>query len=102
MVYLLLGCLALFYLLMALRFFTVWLAVFRQDSSVSAEESLGSMVIIVLMTISWPFVVPFAYLELLNTQEKVESLCMTCNQLTTAEEESTQSDSQTTRTTHNS
>lgn len=102
MVYLILGGLSLFYLLMALHFFTVWLAVFRRETSVSSEESLAPIIIIILITIFWPLVVPFAYLELLNAQEKVESLCMTCRQLTTAEEEPTHFDSLKTTTRHNS
>lgn len=88
MVYLLLALLALFYVGMALRFFSVWLAVFRQDTSVSPQEP-GSLMIIVLITIFWPVVVPFAYLELLTAKKTAESFCLTREQLLTIEEEST-------------
>lgn len=86
--YLIVESLALFYLLMALRLFTVWLAAFKRDTSVSPRQLPGAWLIIVVITILWPFVLPFAYLELLNAKAKVDDFCMTCNQILTAREKS--------------
>lgn len=61
-----------FYLLMAAWVLTIWLKFFKQDTSLSSEDRLLSMVILVIATILWPVVVPIAYLELL--QEKIKDL----------------------------
>lgn len=73
MVFMLLSCLALYYVLMALRLFTVWLKLFRRDPSVSQSEVPEHLMILVIITILWPLVVPFAYLELLHAKQTVES-----------------------------
>ena len=54
------------YLLMVRCFFTNWLKVLKKDTSLSSKERLGSLMFLVIISILWPVVVPFAYLELLN------------------------------------
>ena len=71
MVEILLSFSVVIYLLMAIHFFTLWLAVFRRDTSVSPEEELGALMILVIITIFWPLVVPLSYLELLNGRKTV-------------------------------
>lgn len=68
-----LGALILFYLLMALHLFTVWLAVLMRDTSVSPSEKPSHLMILSIITLLWPLVVPFAYLELLNAKNNVKS-----------------------------
>ena len=58
-----------YYLLMASCFLNKWLKLFKQDASMTSEDRLLSRWILVIATISWPIVVPVAYLELLKTQE---------------------------------
>lgn len=65
-----LGCAAVIYLLIALHCLTVWTAVFRRDTSVSQDEELGAIVILVLISILWPIVVPLAYRELFLKAQK--------------------------------
>lgn len=65
------------YLLMAPRFFTRWLKLFKQDSSLSSEDKLLSMAILVIATTLWPVVVPIAYLELLK--EKINNFDVPAN-----------------------
>lgn len=73
MVFLPLGALVLFYLLMALHFFTVWLAVLMRDTSLSPSEKPSHLMILSIITFLWPLVVPLSYLELLNAKNNVKS-----------------------------
>ena len=54
------------YLFMAPFYFISWLKLFNKDTSITSNERLVSMVILVMSTILWPLIVPIAYLELLN------------------------------------
>ena len=54
------------YLFMAPLYFTSWLKLFNNDTTITSNERLVSMVILVMSTILWPLIVPIAYLELLN------------------------------------
>ena len=66
---LLLSSIEVFYLLMALRFFFAWSKFLQRDASLSSRQ--GQLYLrLVIITILWPIIVPFAYLELLS---KVES-----------------------------
>ncbi|MDM9381372.1 hypothetical protein QUB80_11725 [Chlorogloeopsis sp. ULAP01] len=58
------------YLVMTYCFFTNWLEFFRQDKDMNPAERLFSGVILVIATILWPIIVPFAYLELLRFHKK--------------------------------
>lgn len=58
------------YLIMAYCFFNQWLLFFLADEDMDSEQRLFSIVILVIATILWPIVVPFAYLELLKLQKK--------------------------------
>lgn len=69
---------AVSYLLIALYFFRIWLAVFQRDTSVSPGEKPGAMAILVGISIFWPIVVPLAYLELLNTKQRTKTSCSSC------------------------
>ena len=54
------------YLITSPYFFTIWLKLFKRDSSLSSLERRLSWVILVVATIFWPIAVPLAYLELLS------------------------------------
>ena len=51
------------YLLITSYFFINWLEFFNQSPSSSVEESFLSVVVLVIATILWPFVIPISYLE---------------------------------------
>ena len=54
------------YLLMAFLFFKSWLRLFKKHTDLSSSDRILSRVLLVIATILWPVVVPFAYLELLK------------------------------------
>ena len=56
------------YLLISSYFFTNWLNFLQKKPRFSPEEMLLSLVILVIVTILWPFVVPIYCLELLKTR----------------------------------
>lgn len=58
------------YLVMAYCFFAEWLDFFLQDEQMNLEQRLFSGVILVIASILWIIVVPFAYLELLKFHKK--------------------------------
>nr|WP_276749671.1 hypothetical protein [Chlorogloeopsis fritschii] len=60
----------LIYLIMSYCFFTSWLELFLQDKEMNPVERSFSIVILVVATILWPIIVPFAYLELLRFHKK--------------------------------
>ncbi|MBD2502579.1 hypothetical protein H6G83_18505 [Anabaena azotica FACHB-119] len=62
--------LLIFYLVIAYLLFKKWLFLFLQDEDMSSSQRSYSGVILLIATIFWPVVVPFAYLELLNFQLK--------------------------------
>lgn len=57
----------LIYLVSAAYFFKIWYSYFQQDSSLTEQDRLLSLGILLVATIFWPVVVPISYLELLNT-----------------------------------
>ena len=65
---LLLICVSAFYSLIALRLFSAWLKVLQRDASLSSQQRQLYLRLIVI-TILWPLIVPFAYLELLSKAE---------------------------------
>ncbi|MEA5507935.1 hypothetical protein VB735_33595 [Halotia wernerae UHCC 0503] len=67
---LLLSLVIIVYLVMGYYLFNEWLFFFLQDQEMSSEQRSFSRMILVLMTIFWPIVVPFAYLELLRFHKK--------------------------------
>jgi hypothetical protein len=58
------------YLVMGYYLFNEWLFFFLQDEEMSSEQRSLSRMVLVIMTIFWPIVVPFAYLELLRFHKK--------------------------------
>jgi hypothetical protein len=60
----------LFYLLLAVIFFKEWLHFFSEDQEISSQERWVSRIILVIATVMWPIVVPFAYLELLKFHKR--------------------------------
>jgi hypothetical protein len=60
----------IFYLAIASLLFRKWLFLFLKDEEMSSSQRSYSGVILLIVTIFWPLVVPFAYLELLNFQIK--------------------------------
>lgn len=59
-----------FYLVMACCFFIQWLGFFIDDKEMNPAQRHFSIVILVIGTILWPLIVPFAYLELLKFHKK--------------------------------
>ncbi|MGB3637527.1 MAG: hypothetical protein WBA39_08115 [Rivularia sp. (in: cyanobacteria)] len=59
-----------FYLIMACCFFVQWLGFFIDDKEMNSAQRYFSIIILVLGTILWPLIVPFAYLELLKFHKK--------------------------------
>jgi hypothetical protein len=55
-----------FYLVMMPILLTSWLGFFQQDADMSEEEKRLSLIVLVIATLLWPIVLPFAYLELLS------------------------------------
>lgn len=47
-----------------------WLFFFINDREMSREQRFSSKMILALITIFWPLIVPFAYLELLKFHRK--------------------------------
>jgi lysylphosphatidylglycerol synthetase-like protein (DUF2156 family) len=58
------------YLAIAYSLFSEWLFFFLSDKDISREQRFLSGIVLVLITIFWPMVVPFAYLELLKFHRK--------------------------------
>lgn len=58
------------YLAITYRIFSEWLFFSLNDQEMSQKQRYLSMIILVLITIFWPIVIPFAYLELLKFHRK--------------------------------
>ncbi|AUB37302.1 Permease of the drug/metabolite transporter [Nostoc flagelliforme CCNUN1] len=58
------------YLAFAWALFSQWLFFLMSDEDMSREQRYLSGIILVLITILWPIIVPFAYLELLKFHRK--------------------------------
>ncbi len=72
MLLLLLGKLCIiYYLVIACILFFRWLEFFVKDSAMTREERRFSVVILAFATLFWPISVPFSYLELLKSQQKI-------------------------------
>ncbi|KAF3885849.1 MULTISPECIES: hypothetical protein [Nostocales] len=73
----------LFYVFMAFSFFQKWLDFFIADAEMTSEERVFSTIILVMATVFWPIVVPFAYLEVLKFHQKhkevIDSLLASSN-----------------------
>ncbi len=55
---------AIFYVVVGSCLFTQWLEIVQRDARLNSHALL-SRIFLVIVTILWPIVVPFAYLELL-------------------------------------
>ncbi|WP_339381583.1 hypothetical protein [Brasilonema bromeliae] len=55
---------------MASCFFNQWLVFFLADEDMDSQQRFYSTIALVIATILWPIIVPFAYLELLKFQKK--------------------------------
>jgi hypothetical protein len=60
----------LIYLVMTYCFFSAWLDFFLQDKEMNSAQRSFSGIILVVASLLWPIVVPFAYLELLKFHKK--------------------------------
>lgn len=58
------------YLLMMVCFFRKWLFFLQSDEQSNLEQPIFNGVFLILASIFWPLIVPFAYLELLNFHQK--------------------------------
>lgn len=65
---LLLICVSAFYSVIALRLFFAWLKILQRDARLSSQQR-QLYVRLIIITILWPLIVPFAYLELLSKAE---------------------------------
>jgi len=61
---------------MALRFFSVWLKFLQRDASLSSRQTQLYFHLVVI-TILWPLIVPFAYLEFLSKTENKNTVAVT-------------------------
>jgi hypothetical protein len=55
---------------MAFCFFREWLDFFLEDEGMSSEQRIFSGIVLVIASILWVIIVPFAYLELLHFHKK--------------------------------
>ncbi|MUG96235.1 hypothetical protein F7734_29400 [Scytonema sp. UIC 10036] len=60
----------IFYFTMAFSFFQKWLNFFIADAEMTSDDRMFSIIILVIATVFWPIVVPFAYLEVLKFHQK--------------------------------
>jgi hypothetical protein len=58
------------YVVMTICFFKEWLFFLQEDEESNLKQPVLQMVILVMASILWPVIVPFAYLELLNFHKK--------------------------------
>lgn len=56
------------YLLITLYFFNNWLKFFNRSLLLSVEDRFLSVVVLILVTILWPFVIPVFFLKLLKNR----------------------------------
>lgn len=71
MLHLLLFCTGLIiYLTFARCLFNQWLFFIMSDTEMSREQRSFSGIVLILITVFWPLIVPFAYLELLKFYRK--------------------------------
>lgn len=61
-----------FYILLMPILFVNWLRFFRGDLDLTKSEKRLSRLAIAIAAVLWPFVVPFAYLELLGKIQRSE------------------------------
>lgn len=64
------------YLLITFYFFINWLKFFNSSCILSIEDKFLSVVILVIATILWPFVVPIYLLELIQNRENQLTIIM--------------------------
>lgn len=64
----------LVYLTMSYCFFSEWLDFFLEDKDMDSDQRFFSGIILVIASILWPVIVPFAYLELLKFQKKHKNI----------------------------
>ncbi|GAA6623338.1 hypothetical protein [Scytonema sp. NUACC26] len=59
-----------FYFIMAFSFFQKWLDFFIADAEMTSDDRFFSMILLLVATVFWPVIVPFAYLEVLKFHQK--------------------------------
>jgi hypothetical protein len=80
---LLLGILlSVYYLLMARRFFQVWLKFFQRDTNMSPEERHLSWITLFIGAVLWPIVVPNSYLTLIEKKLASQEFAVKRNETT--------------------
>lgn len=62
------------YLLMMVCFFQKWLFFLKSDEQSNLEQPIFNWFFLVLASIFWPLIVPFAYLELLSFHQKHQEI----------------------------
>lgn len=72
---------AIFYVVIGSRLFTHWLDIMQRDASLGSNI-VPSIILLLIVTTLWPFVVPFAYMELLvKSQCNRESIKVVAEQI---------------------
>ena len=66
--YILQTSLVILYLLLTFSFFINWLKFFKKAPRLSVEDWFLSVVLFVIATILWPFVIPITYMKMLKPQ----------------------------------
>ncbi len=61
-------CLFCVYCLIATHLFKIWLDLFNQDSDLSSDEKVLSLITLICATVFWPIVLPIAYSKLLSAK----------------------------------
>jgi hypothetical protein len=66
-----------FYFSLAYCLSVEWFKLYRADTSLTKRERQRSYILVVVITVLWPLVIPFSYLELLK--KKVNKLKLKSN-----------------------
>jgi uncharacterized membrane protein YdjX (TVP38/TMEM64 family) len=61
---------SLLYFVLGFCYFNEWLDLFQIDASMTKQQRQISVIVLIVGTLLWPVLVPFAYLELLKSQKK--------------------------------
>lgn len=58
------------YFALGFCYFNEWLDLFKLDAGMTKQQRQISVIVLLVGTLLWPVLVPFAYLELLKSQKK--------------------------------
>ena len=58
------------YFVMTICFFKEWLFFLNEDEESKSDKTILQVILLIMASVLWPLVVPFAYLELLGFHKK--------------------------------